>query len=57
MLFMYVPDCDAVWHRALDAGAREVVPMADQEWGDRFGQLVDPFGHVWGIATQLEAPH
>lgn len=51
MLFMYVPDCDAVWRRALAAGASELVPMADQEWGDRFGQLRDPFGHVWGIAT------
>jgi uncharacterized glyoxalase superfamily protein PhnB len=51
-LYMYVPDCDAVWQRALAAGATEIEPMADQEWGDRWGMLRDPFGHLWGIATR-----
>ena len=54
-LFLYVPDCDAVWQRAIAAGARVVVPMADQEWGDRYGLLEDPFGHLWGIATMKHA--
>lgn len=51
-LHMYVRDCDAVWRQALAAGAKEVVALADQEWGDRYGQVEDPFGHRWGISTQ-----
>jgi PhnB protein len=54
-MHMYVPDCDAVWNRALAAGGVEVQPMADQEWGDRWGLLRDPFGHLWGISTMLDA--
>jgi uncharacterized glyoxalase superfamily protein PhnB len=51
---MYVKDCDAVFKRAISAGAKEVMPMGDQPWGDRYGQLDDPFGHRWGISTQKE---
>ena len=39
---------------ALAAGATEVVPLADTYWGDRFGKLVDPFGHYWSIASRVE---
>lgn len=52
-LMLYVTDCDAVFKRALAAGATEQRPMQDQFYGDRSGTLVDPFGHVWHIATHV----
>ncbi|HXF98745.1 MAG TPA: VOC family protein [Gaiellaceae bacterium] len=53
-VFMYVEDVDAVAKRAVEAGATIVTEVQDQFWGDRFGTLKDPFGHVWGIATHVE---
>jgi PhnB protein len=53
-LFMYVEDVDAVVQRAVDAGATVTMPVEDMFWGDRFGQVTDPFGHVWPIATHVE---
>lgn len=53
-LFLYVEDVDAAFARALAAGAREEMPVQDMFWGDRYGQLSDPFGHVWGLATHQE---
>jgi PhnB protein len=53
-LHMYVPDCDATFKQAVAAGATEIQPPADQFWGDRYGQVEDPFGHRWGISTQKE---
>jgi PhnB protein len=53
-VFMYVEDVDAVVKRALDAGATITMEVADQFWGDRFGTITDPFGHVWSIATHVE---
>ena len=53
-LFLYVPDVDAVFNRAVAAGARVAMPVADMFWGDRYGKLTDPFGHLWGIATHTE---
>lgn len=53
-IFLYVPDVDAAFKRAVDAGARATMPPADMFWGDRFGKLVDPFGHEWGMATHKE---
>lgn len=53
-LYLYVEDCDAVFARALAAGGRELLPMKDQVYGDRSGGLVDPFGHVWYVATHIE---
>jgi uncharacterized glyoxalase superfamily protein PhnB len=50
-IHMYVEDADAVWERALAAGATAQMPIADAFWGDRYGQVVDPFGHQWSIAT------
>ncbi len=53
-LFLYVPDVDVVVKRAVDAGATLVMAPQDMFWGDRFGRVVDPFGHPWGIATHKE---
>jgi uncharacterized glyoxalase superfamily protein PhnB len=47
----YVKDVDAAFARAVAAGATAVMPPADMFWGDRFGQVEDPFGHVWSLAT------
>ena len=51
---IYVPDVDRVFAQALAAGAKEQRAVADQFYGDRTGTLVDPFGHVWSIATHVE---
>lgn len=53
-LYLYVDDADQVFSQALDAGAEQVMPMADQFYGDRSGTLRDPYGHVWFIATHKE---
>jgi uncharacterized glyoxalase superfamily protein PhnB len=50
-LMLYVKDCDAVFARAVELGARAVMPPADMFWGDRYARIVDPFGHAWGIGT------
>ena len=47
-------DADALWQRALDAGAEVFHPLEDAFWGERHGQIVDPFGHRWGIAQKIE---
>ena len=52
-VFMYVEDVDAVVKQAVDAGATIVMEPEDQFWGDRFGTIKDPFGHIWGIATHV----
>jgi PhnB protein len=53
-VFMYVEDVDAVVKKAVDAGATITMEVADQFWGDRFGNVEDPFGHVWSLATHVE---
>jgi PhnB protein len=53
-LCLYVSDCDAVFAKALAAGATVMKPMADQFYGDRSGTVIDPFGHAWTIATHKE---
>jgi PhnB protein len=53
-LMLYLPDVDAAWKRAVDAGAKVLQPLADQFWGDRYGRLADPFGHDWALATHIE---
>ena len=53
-IFMFAEDVDAVVKRAVDAGATVTMEVADQFWGDRFGTITDPFGHVWGISTHVE---
>jgi len=52
-VMLYVKDVDAAFQRALDAGARAAMPPKDQFWGDRFGQVEDPYGHVWSMATHV----
>jgi PhnB protein len=54
VLSLYVEDADAVFDRAVKAGAEAVMPLADMFWGDRYGQIRDPFGHIWAIATHKE---
>ena len=51
---LYVPDVDAVMKAAEQAGATVTMPAADQFYGDRCGNLTDPFGHKWAIATHIE---
>ncbi|MGH9776302.1 MAG: VOC family protein [Candidatus Acidiferrales bacterium] len=53
-LHIYVEDVDALWNCAVAAGAKVTMPLADQFWGDRYGQLEDPFGHKWSLATRKE---
>jgi PhnB protein len=53
-IHLYVTDADAAFRRAVEAGARVSMPLADMFWGDRYGKLVDPFGHHWSIAAHLE---
>jgi PhnB protein len=51
---LYVEDCDAAYQRAIDAGCTPTFPLTDMFWGDRYGQLADPYGHVWEISTHTE---
>jgi len=53
-IHLYVTDADAVFKRAVAAGAQVKMPMEDMFWGDRYGKVTDPFGHVWGVATPKE---
>lgn len=53
-IFMYVEDVDSVFNQAVKAGAKSDTPPADMFWGDRYGKLTDPFGHLWGLATHIE---
>ena len=53
-IFVYVEDCDSTFDQATAAGAEVTVPLENMFWGDRFGSLTDPFGHVWSIATHIE---
>jgi PhnB protein len=50
-IHLYVEDADAVFARAVKAGAKVVMPMDDAFWGDRYGKVEDPFGHHWSIGT------
>jgi PhnB protein len=53
MIYMYVPDCDAVYERALQAGAKSILRPVDQPYGDRQGAVEDPWGNQWYISTPL----
>jgi uncharacterized glyoxalase superfamily protein PhnB len=53
-IHLQVPDADALFARAVEAGATVVMPMADMFWGDRYGIVSDPFGHAWSIATHIK---
>lgn len=53
-IHLHVEDVDAVVRRAVDAGAKLLIPVADQFYGDLGGRLADPFGHIWIVATHKE---
>ena len=53
-LHLQVPDADAAWDKAIAAGGAERFPLADQFWGDRYGQLEDPFGFRWSIGAPVK---
>ena len=50
-VMIYVTDVDAVIAKALAKGAKSMMPIMDMFWGDRYGKFLDPFGHLWGVAT------
>lgn len=54
VIYVYVEDVDAVIERAVAAGARILLPVKNQFWGDRTGRIIDPSGHVWTISTRVE---
>lgn len=53
-LNLYVDDVDSSFKRAVDAGGTSAMPVTDMFWGDRYGQVTDPYGHTWGLATHKE---
>jgi PhnB protein len=52
-LAVHTDDVDALWQRALEAGAKVSVPLQEMFWGDRHGEIFDPFGHRWALAQHL----
>jgi PhnB protein len=54
--YVYVENVDAAWKRAIDAGAKSVMPIQDMFWGDRTGRVEDPFGHLWNLAQHVGDP-
>lgn len=55
VIYVYVEDVDTVVARALSAGARMLLAVKNQFWGDRTGRIIDPAGQVWTISTRIEA--
>lgn len=53
-LNFYTDNVDSAFDRAVKAGCKVVMPLQDQFWGDRYGKLVDPFGHTWGLLQHIE---
>lgn len=56
VIFVYVEDVDRTVERAVAAGAKLLIPAADQFWGDRTAWIIDPQGHVWTVAARIEEP-
>jgi PhnB protein len=54
VIYIYVEDVDKTVKRAVAGGAKVLIPVANQFWGDRIGWVMDPSGHVWTIATRIE---
>lgn len=54
VIYVYVEDVDQVMERAVAAGARILLPVKNQFWGDRTGRIIDPSGHVWTISSRVE---
>ena len=55
-MHLYLSDLDMAWDRAVAAGASVLVPLHDTAFGERFGKVVDPFGHVWTLAMRIALP-
>ena len=53
-IHLYVDDVDSAFNRAVEAGAKVRMPVADMFWGDRYGKVIDPFGVEWGLGTHKE---
>jgi PhnB protein len=53
-LFLYTEDVDSVYNRAVSMGSKVAMPLDNMFWGDRYGKVVDPFGHQWGLAQHVE---
>lgn len=53
-IYLYVPDVDATYHRAIKAGATSLMEPTDQFYGDRHGGVTDPSGNIWWISTRIE---
>jgi uncharacterized glyoxalase superfamily protein PhnB len=53
-IHLFVDDVDAAIQRAAAAGAKVTLPPTDMFWGDRYGRILDPFGHSWSIATHVQ---
>ena len=53
-IHVYLENVDAAWERAVSAGATVKMPLMDAFWGDRYGQVKDPFGHTWSLATHIQ---
>ena len=52
-LHIYTRDVEPLWNRAVDAGAKVTMPLDDQFWGERYGHLLDPFGHHWSLSMRI----
>lgn len=55
-LYLYFEDADKAFDRVVSAGAKVMMPLADMFWGDRWGYVEDPFGHLWHIASRTREP-
>ena len=53
-MWLYVPDCDAAFRRAVQAGGKGSMEPADMFWGDRVASVTDPFGYIWNFATHVK---
>jgi len=53
-LFLYTEDVDSVYNRAVSLGSKVTMPLDNMFWGDRYGKVMDPFGHQWGVAQHVE---
>src|SRR5467141_5133108 len=53
-LHIYINNVDKLWQQAVDAGAKVTMPLDNMFWGERYGQLTDPYGHAWSIAEQVK---
>jgi PhnB protein len=52
VIYLYVPNADLTMEAAVSSGAKVLLPLADQPWGDRVGRIMDPAGHVWNVASR-----